>query len=88
VIRLRRIVLSFFFATMPFVLRMGGARAQTATPSPTPSVSVQVNAKNAVVGLLILTAFAAGGYYTAKWIRRPKKPRPPGPWFGGWKSKR
>ena len=84
-IALRRIIVSL---TLVMISLDGGvARAQTTTPSPTPSVSVQVNAKNAVVGLLILTGFAAGGYYTAKWIRRPKGPRPPGPWFGGWKKK-
>jgi hypothetical protein len=62
---LRRLVLSFIVSVVVF-FGTSIARAQTITPSPTPSVSVQVNAKNAVVGLLILTAFAAGGYYTAK----------------------
>ena len=33
----------------------------------------------AIVGLLILTAFAAAGYFVAKWIRRDRRPRPPGP---------
>ena len=82
---LRRVIIALTVAVISFA--SGVARAQTTTPSPTPSVSVQVNAKNAVVGLLILTGFAAGGYYTAKWIRRPKRPRPQGPWFGGWKKK-
>jgi hypothetical protein len=66
------------------------ATAQTQTPvqsqAPTPSVSatpIQVNARNSAIGLLILTACAAGGYFTAKWIRRRQRPRPPGPWFGG-----
>jgi hypothetical protein len=64
------------------------ARAKIAAQSqtPTPSVSstpVEVNARNSVIGLLILTGCAAGGYFTAKWIRRRQRPRPPGPWFGG-----
>ena len=86
-IKLRRFIVSLLFATVLVVIGASMVLAQTTTPSPTQSVSVQVNAKNGVIGLLILTAFAAGGYYTAKWIRRPKKPRPPGPWFGGWKKK-
>lgn len=56
--------------------------SSTVSPSPSPT-SVAVNARNTVFGLLFLTACAAGGYLTAKWIRRNKRPRPPGPWFGG-----
>ncbi|MGZ4121026.1 MAG: hypothetical protein ACXVQS_10235 [Actinomycetota bacterium] len=54
----------------------------TLSPSPSPT-PIQVNARNTVFGLLFLTACGAGGYFTAKWIRRSKRPRPPGPWFGG-----
>jgi len=58
--------------------------AQSQTPAPNVSATpIQVTARNSAIGLLILTGCAAGGYFTAKWIRRRKRPRPPGPWFGG-----
>jgi hypothetical protein len=57
-------------------------QSQTATPSVS-ATPIQVNARNSAIGLLILTACAAGGYFAAKWIRRRQRPRPPGPWFGG-----
>jgi hypothetical protein len=68
-----------------FVVLASTAAAQTATPSPTATAttSPEVRAGNAIFGLIILTAFAAAGYYVAKWIRRDRRPRPPGPWFGG-----
>jgi hypothetical protein len=91
----RAIATSVFLAALVVpVVASAPARArttaQTQTPvqsqTPTPSVSatpIQVNARNSAIGLLILTACAAGGYFTAKLIRRRKRPRPPGPWFGG-----
>jgi hypothetical protein len=65
------------------------ARAATVTPTPTGSAttSPEVRAGNEVVGLIILTAFAAAGYFVAKWIRRGRRPRPPGPWFGGYSDR-
>jgi len=89
--RLRPVVLTsvFLAALVVPVVSSAPARAriaaqsQTSTPSASPTTSVEVRAGNAVLGLLILTGFAAAGYYVSKLIRGRKRPRPPGPWFGG-----
>ena len=89
--RLGRSILAFIFIfifvaalAVPIVSTVT-ARAQTATPTPsvTTTTSPEVRAGNAIVGLLILTGFAAAGYFVAKWVRGGRRPRPPGPWFGG-----
>ncbi len=84
----RRIKAILLSATC-FVLVSAAAAAQTVTPTPTasPTTSPEVRAGNEIVGLIILTAFAAGGYFVAKWIRRDRRPRPPGPWWGGFRDR-
>lgn len=80
-------VLIFIFVVAIALTVLSTATARAATTTPTPSASAtttpEVRAGNEIVGLLILTAFAAAGYYVAKWIRRERRPRPPGPWWGG-----
>ncbi len=72
-------------------LLMWSLQARAAAPTPTPSASAtttpEVRAGNEIFGLLILTAFAAAGYFVAKWVRRGRSPRPPGPWFGGFRDR-
>lgn len=82
--RIRAILLGVL-TVIALVLFSLAARAQTATPTPsvTTTTSPEVRAGNAIVGLLILTGFAAAGYFVAKRIRGGRRPRPPGPWFGG-----
>jgi hypothetical protein len=60
------------------------AQVVQATPTPTPTLSPtspETNARNKIIGLVYLTAFGVGGYYLARWLRRGRPPRPPGP-FG------
>jgi len=82
--RIRAILLGVL-SVIALVLFSLAARAQTVTPTPsvTTTTSPEVRAGNAIVGLLILTGFAAAGYFVAKRIRGGRRPRPPGPWFGG-----
>jgi hypothetical protein len=48
--------------------------------SQTPS-SPDKTSRTTVIGLVFLTAFGAAGFYLARWLRRDRPPRPPGP-FG------
>ena len=93
--RLGRSILAFIFIfifvaalAVPIVSTVT-ARAQTATPTPsvTTTRSPEVRAGNAIVGLLILTAFAAAGYFVAKWICRDRRPCPPGSRWGGFRDR-
>ncbi|HLW15770.1 MAG TPA: hypothetical protein VKV69_00225 [Actinomycetota bacterium] len=83
----RRVKAILLFAAC-FLLVSVAAAAQTVTPTPTASAttSPEVRAGNEIVGLIILTGFAAAGYFVSKWIRRGRRPRPPGPWWGGFRN--
>lgn len=80
------ILFSVFIVSVMFRLP---ALAATTTPTPSTSATTtpEVRAGNEIFGLIILTAFAAAGYLVAKWIRRDRRPRPPGPWFGGMRER-
>jgi len=94
VTRLVRSILSsvfiFIFVAAIAVPVLSTATAHAAATTPTPSASAtttpEVRAGNEIVGLLILTAFAAAGYFVSKWIRRDRRPRPPGPRSGGFRE--
>jgi len=85
----RRALTILFFVLVASTMFSLPALAAIATPTPSASAttSPEVRAGNEIVGLIILTAFAAGGYFVAKWIRRDRRPRPPGPWFGGMRER-
>jgi len=64
----------------------GERPAAQASITTSPSVSQTPNSpdktsRTTVIGLVFLTAFGAAGYYLARWLRRDRPPRPPGP-FG------
>ena len=85
----KRRITAILLSALCFVLVSVAAGAQTLTPTPTASATTtpEVRAGNEIVGLLILTVFAAAGYFVAKWIRRDRRPRPPGPWWGGFRDR-
>lgn len=56
----------------------------TATGSVSPSPSpVERDASTEAVGFIVITLAALAGYQVARWLRRARRPRPPGPWLGG-----
>ncbi|HEV2686429.1 MAG TPA: hypothetical protein VGW79_07300 [Actinomycetota bacterium] len=71
------VVLSMMFSTSAMAARV------TRTPSASATTPPKVHAGNELIGLVILTAFAAAGYFVSKWVRRDRRPRAPGRGFGG-----